>query len=183
MVLSTCNSIHSHDDRPIQSFWLYTHHICSTQRLGGCWLVGKDSSPIYVYIYIHMLHTCQKKANPIGRNVMWPTCALAFYFSIYLLMTAKTELWTFTWPLKAVRSLYIQIYLIAFKQPSTVDCITIWFVVGSPSYYLVYLHMHRHQFTVWKHGLSEELHPKETLSNTNLLNMKRCKSFCFQTLA
>ena len=28
-------------------------------------------------------------------------------FSIYLFITTKTELWTFTWPPKAVRSLYI----------------------------------------------------------------------------
>ena len=57
-------------------------------------------------------------------------------FSIYLIMTTKTELLTFTWPPKAVRSLYMEIYLIAFKQPSTVDCIAIWPIIGSPSYYL-----------------------------------------------
>ena len=56
--------------------------------------------------------------------------------SIYLFLTTKTELWTFTWPPKAVRLLYMEIHLIAFKLPSTVDCIAIWFVVGSPSYYL-----------------------------------------------
>ena len=38
---------------------------------------------------------------------------------------------------KAIRSPYIEVNLIAFEQSSTVDCIAIWFVVGSPSYYLI----------------------------------------------
>ena len=36
----------------------------------------------------------------------------------------------------ALVAIYIEIYLIALKQPSTDDCIAIWFVIGSPSYYL-----------------------------------------------
>ena len=33
------------------------------------------------------------------------------YLYVYLFITTKTELWTFTWPLKAVRSLYREICL------------------------------------------------------------------------
>ena len=43
-----------------------------------------------------ILHMRQKKANPIGRNFAQPTCAFAYYSSIYLFITTKTELWTFT---------------------------------------------------------------------------------------
>ena len=40
------------------------------------------------------------------------------------------------WLLKEVRSLYREINLIAFNQPSTADCIALWLVAGSLSYYL-----------------------------------------------
>ena len=81
----------------------------------------------------------QKKADPIGQNIVQLMCVFAYYSLNTYLRLLKTELWTLTRPLKAIQLLYIEIYFIALKQPSTLDCIAIQFVTGSPSHYLVFL--------------------------------------------
>ena len=58
---------------------------------------------------------------------------IILYIPIYENWTVNLHVATKSGPVVT----YTEINLIAFKQPLTMDCIVIWFVIGSLSYYLV----------------------------------------------
>ena len=81
-----------------------------------------------------------EEGQPNQLNIVRPTSAFSYYSRYtYLWLPKLNGEPSRGHQKRSVWLLYIEINLIAFKQSSTIDCITIWSVVGSPSYYFAFL--------------------------------------------